>query len=655
MGRPAFVSLRTKLLIGTILIVAVLMGAVTAIVERRQRTTIIEEVHRRGTALAEGLAGVSAGALLLYNYTALEQNVVRFARETDVTYALILDRLGQVAAHSRAPEQVGRPLSDAVSLRALAAAPVLQETVDPSGEALYDIAVPIAVDGERWGTVRIGVSRRRMDAEIAGTRRELAALAVVALVLGGVAAAIGAGRIARPVRQLADGVAAIARGELDQRIEPGRSDELGRLALAFNEMAAQLRQQRADLEAAHAALRQRFAELSDLKSYTDHILRSFVNGLVTLDLDGRVVTVNPAAEALTGCAAGTLTGRPATEAFHRVPELRDLLLETLRTRVGVGPVSFVLARSDGRPVPVELATTPLRGAEGQALGVVAVLRDLTPVRQLEEQLRRSDRLAALGTLAAGLAHEIKNPLTAIMTFSRHVGRRFDDERFRQRFQSVVPRELERINAIVDGLLRLARPTRLTLAPVHLPPLLEQVLELYAHQIETRRIRVRRDWSMGVPPVPGDAEHLYQAFLNLVANAIEAMEGEEGGTLTARVGWASDAERGAGLAADRLVVEVADTGSGIKPEEAPNVFNPFFTTKSGGTGLGLAIAHKIIDDHGGTVTFRSAPGQGTVFTVALPLRAGRRAEWPASREWRLGSQARDAGAAPLTRRDPTEPT
>ena len=225
---------------------------------------------------------------------------MRFDRETDVVYAMILDRFGQVVAHSRAPGAVGSTLSDPVSLRALAAAPVLQETVGPDGEALYDIAVPILVEGDRWGTVRIALSRRRMDAEISGTRRELAALAVVALVLGGLATAIVARRITRPVRQLADGVAAIARGELDQRIDPGRSDELGRLALAFNEMAAQLRQQRTDLEVADAALRQRFAELSDLKSYTDHILRSFVNGLVTLDLDGRVVTVNPAAETLTG-------------------------------------------------------------------------------------------------------------------------------------------------------------------------------------------------------------------------------------------------------------------------------------------------------------------------------------------------------------------
>src|SRR5262249_11570663 len=359
MTRPVFVSLRTKLLIGTVLIIAGLMAAVTAVVEHRQRTTIIEEVHRRGTAMAEGLAGVSAGALLLYNFTALEQNVVRFDQETDVAYAVILDRLGQVVAHSRNPGAVGSTPSDPVSLRALDAAPTLQETAGPDGEALYDIAVPILVEGSRWGTVRLALSRHGVDAEIASTRRELAALAAVALVLGSLATAVVARRITRPARQLADGVAAIARGELDQRIDPGRPDELGRLAVAFNEMAAQLRQHRTDLEVADAALRQRFAELSDLQSYTDDILRSFMNGLVTLDLDGRVITVNPAAETLIGSPAGALTGKPATDVFHRMPELRDLLLDTLRTRVGVPQASMHLPRGDGHVIPVEVATTPL--------------------------------------------------------------------------------------------------------------------------------------------------------------------------------------------------------------------------------------------------------------------------------------------------------
>jgi PAS domain S-box-containing protein len=616
--RPAFVPLRTKLVVGAVLVVAVLMASVGVVVERRQRAGAIEEVQRRGRALADSLAAVSTGPLLLYHYTALEQIVVQFERETDVAYAMILDRAGQVAAHSPATSRVGSVADDPVAVRAMAEAPLVQETEGPDDKALYDISVPIVVGGDRWGTARIGLSRHRLDARLIAMRRELLMLAGAALVVGGAASALLARRIALPVRQLADGVAAIARGELDQRVQTISSDEIGQLARAFNDMAAQLRQQRADLEAAAGALRARLTELSDLKSYTDHILNSLGSGIVTVDLEGHVVTLNPAAERLTGGTGAGLVGRHAADAFGHLPELRDLLLETLRTRVGVAPMSLSLARGDGPPVPVEVATTPLRGAEGRALGVVAVLRDLSAVRQLEEQLRRSDRLAALGTLAAGLAHEIKNPLTSIMTFSRHLARRFEDERFRQRFQSVVPRELERINAIVDGLLRLARPTRLVLAPVHLTPLLDQALELSANQLEARQVSVVREYDVGLPPVPGDAEQLYQAFLNLVANAIDVMEG--GGTLTVRVAWAEQRD-GLG-ASDRVIVEVADTGAGIRPEETSSVFNPFFTTKSGGTGLGLAITHKIVEDHGGTVAFQSVPGRGTTFTVRLPLRVRR---------------------------------
>ena len=171
------------------------------------------------------------------------------------------------------------------------------------------------VDAQRWGTARVGLSRRRMEAEIAATRRQLVVLAVLVLAGAGLASALVARRIARPVRQLAVGAVAISRGELVQRVEPTTSDEIGQLAAAFNDMARQLHEQRSALleqrtalEAAHGELRRRFAELSDLKSYTDHILDSLVNGIVTLDLEGRVVTLNGAAETLLGCAAGPPPG-----------------------------------------------------------------------------------------------------------------------------------------------------------------------------------------------------------------------------------------------------------------------------------------------------------------------------------------------------------
>jgi PAS domain S-box-containing protein len=602
------------------------MVALMIIAEHRQRAAIIDEVQERGAVLARNLAAISTGPLLLYNFTALEQNVARVAKEADVKYAIVLDLEGKVAAHSRHPEQVGSILRDPVSERAvLAEASLIQEAVlAGSGKSLYDFAVPVQVERQRWGTVRVGLSKRRMEAEIAKTRWELALLAVATLVLGGLASALMARRIARPVRQLAEGVVAISRGELDQRIEPSTSDEIGRLALAFNHMASQLLQQRAALEGAHAELRRRFGELSDLKSYTDNIFDSLTSGIITLDLEGRVVTLNAAAEGLTGCSLAEVRGRFSVEAFAHAPEVAELLMETVSSRVGAAPVSATLRRRDGTSIPVEITTAALKGGEGKDLGVVAVLRDLTVVRQLEEQLRRSERLAALGTLAAGLAHEIKNPLTSVLIFSQQLSRRFEDRGFREKFGTVVPRELERINRIVEGLLQLARPTRLNLGPVRVPDLLERALELYANQIETNRITVVREYAGRLPAIEADAEHLYRALVNLVVNALDAMG--EGGRLTLRARWGDSGDpfpgaRG-GVPNSRLKVEIEDTGKGIASSEATRIFNPFFTTKPGGTGLGLAITHKIVEDHGGTISVRSTPGSGTTVSVLLPLTAER---------------------------------
>jgi PAS domain S-box-containing protein len=621
--RLAFASLESKFLWGTVLVLGLVMAGLIAVVEHGQRAAIVDEVRRRGTLLAEHLAAISAGPLVLYNFTALEQNVARLDQEADVAYAILLDLDGRVAAHSVDPASVGARLSDPVSVRAAAAAaPLVQEaTIPKTREAVYDFALPIQVQGQRWGTVRVGLSRRRMEAQIAGTRRELALVAAAVLAIGGLAAALVAQRIARPARRLAEGAAAISRGDLDQRIEPTSRDEIGRLAVAFNDMARQLRQQHTALAAANVALAHRFSELSDLKSYTDHILGSLTSGIITFDLDGRVVTLNASAETLTGRRLAEVRGRACAEAFAHVPELAELLRATLDRRAGGAPVSANVATGDDAPTPVELSTAPLRGAEGGDLGVVAVLRDLTAVRHLEEQLRRSDRLAAMGHLAAGVAHEIKNPLTSILTFSRHLSRRFGDERFRQRFQSVVPRELERINRIVDDLLQLARPSRLALAPQRVTDLMDQAAELHAEQMEAKAITVVRRYVADLPPVEADRERLYRALVNLVGNALEAMDG--GGTLTLRADWAdgparSGGPRGRGA---RVRLEVSDTGSGISPGQAPEVFNPFFTTKPAGTGLGLALVHKIVEDHGGTVGFEAVPGGGTTFSVTLPVTTG----------------------------------
>jgi PAS domain S-box-containing protein len=615
-------SLRTRLLWGTLLIIAVVMTAVMLVVEHRQRTAIVDEVQRRGEVLARGLAATAQAPLLLYNFTALEQNVAQAAAEDDVPYAIVLDADGRVAAHSERPERVGMVLHGALDRRAVeTSGPLVQETTTDTGEGIYDFAVPIVVGHQKWGTARIGVSKQRMERLIRRTRWELGSLTAATLLLGGLAAALVARRISRPVQQLAAGAAAVSRGELDLTIEPTTDDEIGGLAVAFNHMTSQLRQQRGALEDANSELRRRLEELADLKSYTDNVLASMINGLITVDLEGRVVTLNPAAELMTGFFAGEATGRYCTDVFAGTPQLGEILMETIASRTAYPGLAVTVRRRNGRTLSVEISAAPLKGGEGKDLGVIAVMRDLTVVRELETRLRRSDRLAALGSLAAGLAHEIKNPLTSLLTFSRHLTRRFDDEQFREKFQSVVPHELQRINGIVERLLELARPSRLTFAAVRLPVLLERVVDLCAHELDGRGVRLTREYARDLPAIWADADALHQSLVNLVRNALDAMP--SGGRLVLRVGWAGTDDivvagsRNPG-AGRRVQIEVEDSGVGIAPEAADRVFNPFFSTKESGTGLGLALTHKIIEDHGGVIDFRAAPGGGTIFRIALAL-------------------------------------
>ncbi len=621
-------SLQTRFLAGTGLVIVLMMVAVMLVVDHRQHAAIVNEAQRRGEVLSRHLAGISYPPLLLYNFTALEQNVDRVAAQADVVYAIVLDAEGRVAAYSRHPERVGSRLSGPEAERALRADDFLIQTLvdGASGQTVYDFALPVVVDTQRWGTVRVGLSRHRMEALIRRTRGDLALLTLVTLLGGGVAAAVVARRIARPLARLAESAAAISRGELDQRIEPSTNDELGQLAVVFNHMAAQLLQQRTALEVAHAELRHRFEELADLKGYTDNILASLTSGLVTVDLEGRVVTFNPAAEMLMGFLAGEVVGRSCVDVFARTPEVAELLMHTLARGTAVGEVSLMLHRRDGAVAHVEVTVAPLKGAgaEGKDLGVVGVFRDVTMVRELEQQLQRSDRLAALGTMAAGLAHEIKNPLTSLLTFSRHLERKLDDADFRAKFHRVVPRELERINGITERLLELSRPSRLTFSAVRPDVLLDRAVELYAEALETREIEIVREYGRDIPTIGADPDALYRALVNLVANALESMS--RGGRLTLRV-TASEPPMTVGAPWRRgegVKIEIEDTGVGITPADADRIFTPFFTTKDRGTGLGLAITHKIVEDHGGTIRLSSRPELGTVVRLLLPVTSPRHA-------------------------------
>ena len=246
---------------------------------------------------------------------------------------------------------------------------------------------------------------------------------------------------------------------------------------------------------------------------------------------------------------------------------------------------------------------------------------LARVRDLEERLRRADRLAALGTMAAGIAHDIRNPLTSILIFSQLMSLHHDDPDVRQKFDRVVPRELERVQGVIEDMMELARPAALNLEPTNLNEVLTQALELYEEQAATQGVKVAREFDPDLPFCNADRKRLHRCFSNLLANAIQAMP--KGGDLAVHTSLVSDvhaaASPAAGAPSDTMIrVTIADTGQGIPPDHLSRIFDPFYTTKEKGLGLGTAITHRIVEDHKGSIDVQSQVGLGTTFTIHLPV-------------------------------------
>jgi two-component system, NtrC family, nitrogen regulation sensor histidine kinase GlnL len=349
---------------------------------------------------------------------------------------------------------------------------------------------------------------------------------------------------------------------------------------------------------------------------------------VTLNMEGRIVKWNDMAARITGYSAGEVEGWLCQECFTSNPPFVRILLDGIQSK-GVWwdrGVSFV--RPDGREVPLEINTSLLEDETGQTTGLLGIFRDLSLVHELEQRLRRADRLAAVGRMAAMVAHEIKNPLVALKTFVDMVPRRAKDPAFIARFQDIVPKEVDRVNAIMEDLLELSRPPRIAPRPLHIHEVIARCVALYEQQAAQRGITIIQQLTPELTRVRADSEYLLRALGNLTINAIQAMTA--GGVLTIRTGsgvpWQSalaetTVHADLGAAADTtqsfVFITVADTGTGMTPEQLDSLFTPFFTTKEKGTGLGLALTHKIIEEHQGHLHVESQFGVGSTFTILLP--------------------------------------
>lgn len=359
-----------------------------------------------------------------------------------------------------------------------------------------------------------------------------------------------------------------------------------------------------------------YTQLQDSKIYNEILVDSLVSGVVAASHDGNVTVFNREAQRITRLS-------PSTVLNHDRGSLPTILAELLNTTLtrgqGLRDQELLLPTPSGDAVPIRVSSSVFYGHTGKLLGAFLVINDLTTVKQLEHQIRRTDRLASLGTLAAGMAHEIKNPLVSIKTFTQLLPERYDDSDFRETFSSLVGGEVKRIDSIVNQLLRFSRPSKPVLSPTALHEILQSGLKLIQQQLRAKNIHLATTFTSLPDRINADGDQLSQAFINFFLNAIESIQ--EGGSLTVTTAHASvlrpDDARGQ-INDETIVVSIQDTGEGITPENLTHIFDPFFTTKSQGTGLGLSVAHGIIHDHGGTIDVKSEPGSGTTFTLAFPL-------------------------------------
>ena len=407
-------------------------------------------------------------------------------------------------------------------------------------------------------------------------------------------------------------IAVLALGQRGQG-EPLSSEDMGLLSAVGSHVATALENGRL-----YRQLQLKAGELQRLQEFNENIVESLDNGLVVEDLNGRIIRWNRALADIYGVTAVEARGHKLDEVFDG-PFMEALRAAQRDSPNGASlyrvPLAGRAARA-GERLRVNIATVPLRTPSGQVhmtVGNIIIIEDVTERVHLEEQLQISDKMASVGLLAAGVAHEVNTPLTGISSFTQMLLNSADPDDPKTRMLEKIEQQTFRAARIVNGLLNLSRSGGTSVeeaAPVDINAVINDVLSLLEPQLAASKVKVRREMVSSPALVAGIEHKLQQVFLNLFLNARDAMP---------KGGWLSVETR---LEDGHVVAEIGDTGSGIPSEHLSRIYDPFFTTKliGKGTGLGLSITYGIVREHEGTLTCQSAVGQGTRFTVSLPASA-----------------------------------
>lgn len=343
--------------------------------------------------------------------------------------------------------------------------------------------------------------------------------------------------------------------------------------------------------------------LQDTRKFASEVVTHLPVGILVMDTRYRVIYSNAVAWNLLGTNDLAVQGVDAKELL---PENVWSLYDRIKSGQSVAEKEVLFFPEKSKPVPVAVSATDIHGEDGNYIGFMFVFKDLTEIRELEIKTQRIEKLATVGNLAAGIAHEIRNPLSSIKGYVTYFGSLFEDNSENKQAANLMAEEVDRVNRVISELLEFARPSDLKFKKIIVRDLIDHSIRIVTHEAETAGIHITKNIKPDLPDLKADPDRLTQVLLNLYLNAIQAMA--EGGNLIVQ------AEK----KGSSIIMNVSDTGAGIPVENLNHIFDPYFTTKNKGTGLGLAITHKIIENHNGFIQVESIENHGTTISLSLPI-------------------------------------
>lgn len=557
------------------MVVSVLV--VSAVVVKKERDILFEDMQNRGEAIARLLSTVVMESVLTYDYVTLERYVHQIVQDRSINSVRIVRSDGEVLAEASKEAKKG-------------------ET--------FEVGYPVEMGGERLGNIHVSFSTERVNAVL---QRIIISAIVFILVSHFIALVINnlffKKLVIRPVGMLTEAIKEFKRGNLKSRVNTPKNtnNEFDQLALAFNDMAIAL-------EGSFEDLREKQKEIRTEKTKIEAIVHSLADGLFVTDGNGLIVSFNGAAEFISGYCRDEVVGKDCEEIF-RCRFCDDACALHNEGRIIRNKETEIITK-DGRRLIVSVSSALLRDSDGKITGGVQTFRDITAEKQRLAMLCHTEKLAAVGQMSAGIAHEINNPLGNILGFAKLLLKDSGIADNHRGKLEIIAEQADKAGEIVQGLLSFSGQREARLETVSINGMIENVAKLLLTQAENIGIRVALRLE-DIPYIKADPKQIEQVIFNILMNAIQAVEisGIGNNVLICSRKKNSDVE-----------IEIRDNGPGIPENIKHRIFDPFFTTKpvGKGTGLGLSVCLGIVKEHNGAIDFASDSENGTAFTVRLPI-------------------------------------